>query len=93
MAELKVDFLDSGRGPRCAPNPAFPDGVDLDTSDGRLPACWVKLPVVQTTGMLIVTCPTCGKSAAITVAGRPDDPRSYKMDCFSKGLPPLQWRG
>jgi hypothetical protein len=78
---LHVEFEDSGKPPQCPPNPAYPDGIDVDSSGRRLPACRVKLPKVVTTGLFIVRCDVCHKAVAITTAGRPDDPRSFTMDC------------
>lgn len=32
-------WVDKGREPQCAPNPDFPDGVDVDVTMGQRPAC------------------------------------------------------
>lgn len=77
---LHVEFIDHGRRPQCKPNPAYPEGVDVDASRG-LPSCWVKLPKVETTGLFVVSCDVCDRRDALTAAGRPDDPRSYRMAC------------
>lgn len=78
---LRVDFVTKGEEPQQQPNPAYPNGIDIDVSDGRRPACSVALPKVATVGYFVVACPTCGKTGMLTAAGRPDDPRSYKMNC------------
>lgn len=79
---LHCEFFDSGKPPQHPPDPRYPDGVDVDSSQGREPACWTKLPRVSTRGLMLVVCDVCRKRAVITVAGRVDDPRSYKMDCI-----------
>ena len=63
---LRVEFLDSVRLPARPPDPACPRGVDVDSSEGRLPACWVRLPKFSHTGLFVVACDTCGQRAAIT---------------------------
>lgn len=79
---MKVTFLDSGREPQCAPNPAFPNGLDVDLSGGAAATCSTALPYpAPRCGAMIVTCEACGFTAAVTVAGRPDDPRSVKLPC------------
>lgn len=83
MREEKIRILwrDSGREPQEKPDAAYSDGMHV-----RLPAgqtgCIVKLPYpAQRCGMFILTCNRCGASAAITTAGRPDDPRSFELRC------------
>lgn len=79
---LSVKWLDRGRDPQCAPDPAYPDGKDVDVSDGAAVTCETALPYpAKRVGIFIVECPTCGYRAAITTAGRPDDPRSAKIPC------------
>lgn len=78
---LKIEFLDSGREPRCAPNPDFPNGIDIDLSNGQL-FCEQLLPYpAERCGVFKVTCERCGFSVGITAAGRIDDPRSVKLPC------------
>ncbi len=78
---FKVDWIDSGRSPQVAPNPAFPDGVDIDASGGA-PGCSTALPhPAKRIGYYYVECLICGTNAAITTAGRPDDPRWVKLPC------------
>jgi hypothetical protein len=78
---LRVKWLDHGREPQCAPNPDYPDGKDVDMSDGRK-CCETALPYpAKRCGIYIVRCERCGLTAGITTAGRPDDPRSVKMRC------------
>lgn len=79
---LKFEWVDAGQEPQCAPNPAYPDGIDIDISAGAEPCCSVALPYpARRIGHYRVTCDTCGLSVAVTTAGRPDDPRSLKVAC------------
>lgn len=81
MAYFKIKWIDLHREPQCAPDPRFPNGKDLDVSHG-LKACKVALPYpAPRCGLYYVQCKTCGTNAAITTAGRPDDPRSVTMVC------------
>jgi len=41
---FKIIWKDSHREPQCAPNPAFPEGIDLDCSDGAAITCIASLP-------------------------------------------------
>ena len=77
-----IRWLDAGREPQSAPDPAYPVGIDLDVTNGRTPACTVILPYpAKRCGHYEVICTECKFSAAITTAGRPDDPRSVKIPC------------
>lgn len=83
IPQFKVIWIDSGHQPRVKPDPDFPNGKDIDT--GERPACKVKLPYpAPRCGLYIVECAKCGTNAAITAAGRPDDPRSLMLPCKSK---------
>lgn len=78
---MKVEWKGSGRKAQSAPNPAYPNGIDIDVSGGKK-ACYTTLPYpAKECGAWILTCENCGFSAAITAAGRPDDPRSVKLPC------------
>jgi hypothetical protein len=78
---MKVTWVDSGREPQCAPDPAYPAGKDLDLSDGQR-SCVAMLPYpAKRCGYYVVECPKCGLSIACTTAGRADDPRSLRMPC------------
>lgn len=78
----EITFLDSGREPKCAPNPDYPLGRDMDVSEGATKFCKVSLPYpAPRCGVMAVQCLACGYSAACTVAGRVDDPRSIKLPC------------
>jgi hypothetical protein len=80
---ITVHWIDSGREPRAAPNPEYPDGIHLDLSNGAERVCEVKLEPYPTRrcGLFVLKCDVCGMSAGITTAGRPDDPRSAKLAC------------
>jgi hypothetical protein len=78
VSKFKIDWLDSGREPKVAPNPDYPNGKDV----GYGP-CKVDLPYpAKRVGMYIVHCNECGNTTAVTTAGRPDDPRSVGMECL-----------
>ena len=80
-----VEFLDSGREPQCPPNPAFPAGIDLNMTQGRLPSCHLKLPYpASRCGLYVVVCTECDLKVVLTVAGRSDDPRSLRVACKKK---------
>lgn len=82
--DVSVDFVKSGRGKaRCASNPDFPDGVELNAADQNKPLCKIPLPYpAPECGTWMVVCGSCGLSVAITAAGRPDDPTSVTVNCL-----------
>jgi hypothetical protein len=81
-ADCQIDWLDFGRAPKCAPNPKYPNGVDMDASDGAALTCSVQLAhPAPGCGAYVVRCRACGNTVSVTTAGRPDDPRSLKMAC------------
>lgn len=81
-ADLSVRWIDSGREPQCEPNPDFPNGIDIDASEGAAATCRADLPYpAKRCGLFIVDCPRCGLRVAVTTAGRPDDPKSVKIAC------------
>jgi len=79
---ISVEWIDGGREPQCAPNPRFPNGIDLDAAHGASATCAVPLPYpAKRCGYYVVKCKACGLSVAVTTAGRPDDPKSVKLAC------------
>ncbi len=79
---LQVRWIDAGREPACKPNPAYPDGIDLDLRTEPGPSCSTPLPYpARRCGSFIVRCAVCGLRVAVTTAGRPDDPRSLAVTC------------
>lgn len=80
--KFRIEWIDRGRDPVCPPNPAFPDGMDVDASFGAEQTCTVALEHPTTRcGTYIVECLICGLRVGCTTAGRPDDPRSLKIAC------------
>ena len=82
MSQFKIGWIDYFREPECAPNPTYPDGVDVDASYGADAACQTDLPYpAKRCGIYLVQCRACGLKCTVTTAGRPDDPRSLKVAC------------
>jgi hypothetical protein len=80
--QFRIIWRDSGREPQCPPNPAYPEGIDLDISSPGLASCQTPLPYpARRCGVYIVSCLVCGLNVAVTTAGRPDDPRSARIPC------------
>lgn len=80
--QWQINWHDSGREPCVAPNPAYPEGVDVDISAGALTHCRAALPYpARRCGAYIIRCLQCGFRGAVTTAGRPDDPRSVTVRC------------
>lgn len=83
---MKIEWTDGYREPKVAPNPAYPDGIDLDMTGGQGgKTCVTDLPYpARRCGHYTVECETCGLRVVITTAGRADDPRSVTLACLSK---------
>ena len=81
---LRADWVDSGREPRHPPDPKYPNGLDVDmVTDPAGPTCETELPYpARRCGMFLVQCSGCGLRVSLTTAGRPDDPRSLKVNCL-----------
>ena len=78
--KFTIAFGGPGTAPKCQSDPAYPNGIDLDASNGE-EGCRVELPYpAMGVGFWCVQC-RCGATAACTTAGRPDDPRSIKIAC------------
>jgi hypothetical protein len=81
-ANLEIFWIDHEREPKSPADPAYPKGIDIDLTRGRLEFCETNLPYpAPRCGMFSIKCRTCGFSTLITTAGRPDDPRSIKLPC------------
>ena len=79
---MKIEWIDQHREPKCAPDPRFPKGKDMDVSSGAKATCTVDLPYpAKRCGLYVVECETCGQQIGVTTAGRPDDPKSVKIAC------------
>lgn len=80
--QFGIEWQDSGREPRVAPNPSYPDGIAVDMSDGAERTCTVTLPYpARRIGAYLIHCRLCGLRVGLTTAGRPDDPRSVRLAC------------
>ena len=70
-----------GRPPSEPANPDFPNGMDVDITNGER-SCVAALPLVNNRlGLYIVRCELCGMSCALTVAGRADDALLARIPC------------
>ena len=80
---LLATWIDSGQEPKHPSNPAYPAGKAVDlTQDPDAPACETVLPYpAPRIGVFIVECSLCRLRVGVTTAGRPDDPRSIKLNC------------
>lgn len=82
----RIEWIDDKREPQCAPDPAYPNGIDIDLADSVQPCCKVILPYpAKRCGTYVVTCDLCGTRVGCTTAGRPDDPRSITIVCNVAG--------
>ena len=82
---LVAEWVDFHREPQCAPNPAYPDGIDVDATGGKRPCCQIDLSYpAPRCGAWHVKCLLCNITAVVTTAGRPDDPRSLTVACKVK---------
>ena len=78
---IGIKWIDAGGEPKVKPNPAYPDGIELDMSKGQK-SCETDLPYpARRCGYYLLTCDTCGLRAVVTTAGRPDDPRRVRLAC------------
>jgi hypothetical protein len=83
--QFSVTWNDAEREPQCAPDPDYPDGKDVDVSQGAGTTCTVELPhPAKRCGFYDVRCTLCGFRAMITTAGRPDDPKSVRFPCIGR---------
>jgi len=78
-----IEFVPSGRGKaQCPPDPAYPEGIEIDLAGHAAAWCWVHLPYpAPECGHFVVRCKLCRFSAAVTAAGRPDDPKTLRIPC------------
>lgn len=83
MTDIAVTWFDHQRAPQCAPDPAYPNGRDIDMRPNRTAkGCTVEVPCpAPRCGLYLLVCRSCGLSAAVTTAGRPDDPRKVTVPC------------
>lgn len=93
--DWEITYVDRGRPAKNPPDPNYPDGKDIDASDGAEKTCVGELPKTRERwcGCWHVVCRRCGYSAVVTTAGRPDDPRLLKLPChISDRLDPWEPR-
>ena len=82
QSHLHVEWVDAEREPRVAPNPAFPNGVDVDLTQGAMQSCQIALAYpARRCGAYEIECYRCGQRVGVRTAGRPDDPRSVRIAC------------
>ena len=79
-----IEWADGKREPQSRPDPKYPEGKDVvAVKNQEAPTCTADLPYpVKRCGLFMVECRACGFNAAITTAGRPDDPRSLTVNCL-----------
>ena len=79
---IDVIWIDGGREPQCEPDPYYPNGRDINASQGAMLSCKVDLlyPAPRC-GMHHLKCRLCKLSVMITAAGRIDDPRTVIVAC------------
>jgi hypothetical protein len=80
---LKIFWLDHGRDPQCAPNPEYPNGIDVDLRQKKKGASCVatlNYPAPRC-GVWLIACDRCHASFAVTAAGRVDDPKTVTLPC------------
>ena len=83
-----VVFLDSGRTSECKSDPKFPEGQPINLAPNAIvKTCSRNLPYpAPRCGVYQIRCLKCGYTAAVTVAGRADDPRMVTMPCYGNLL-------
>lgn len=79
---IRATFISHHRKAKQAPNPNYPNGIDIDLSNGAGATCQGNLPYpAECCGLILAYCDVCKANAAITTAGRPDDPRTVTFAC------------
>ena len=77
-----IKWKDFFREPQNDPDPNFPQGMKIDASRGRQPACTVNLPYpAKRCGAYELKCRKCKFTLRISTAGRADDPRQVTVAC------------
>ena len=79
----KFTLVFNGRGEKakCPANPKFPNGMIVDLA-GNKKGCVVQLPYpAPEVGLWHITCNQCSLTAALTAAGRTDDPKVVIIPC------------
>jgi hypothetical protein len=88
MADFDVEWIDGGRPPQVAPNPAFPNGKTIYApGSAQEPTCRLDLPYPpphENIGQWHVKCRDCGVTMVITAASRQDDAKTVYVGCKRK---------
>lgn len=83
--QFRIQWIDGGREPQCASDPAYPNGVDVNLVPAGQDSCKAALPYpAKRCGIHLVRCTICGFTIGGTAAGRPDDPRSVRVPCSQR---------
>ena len=84
---IKVSWVSANRKARIPPDPRYPNGIDIDISEGKRPACFTEIPYpAPECGRYLIKCDLCNHISGVTAAGRADDPKSIRVAC--KWMPP-----
>lgn len=80
---IDVQFISAGRNATEKPDPKFPDGMTVNLAPHALArTCTRNLPYpAPHCGQYAIKCRSCGLTAIVTVAGRPDDPKIVTLPC------------
>jgi hypothetical protein len=82
MPDISIRWVKRGDKARSPANPAYPAGVVVDVTNGQKPFCTMPLLYpARCVGTWFLTCNICGLTAAVTAAGRADDPREVRLAC------------
>lgn len=90
MTKLFVSWHSAGGKAQCPPDPDFPNGKPVEIAflpaEGDVSVCdeiELQHPAPER-GLWVIECAVCGRKAAITAAGRPDDPSTVRVSCPMK---------
>lgn len=79
---ISVKWIDRYREPMQRADPKYPRGMDIDLTRKGQKSCHAELPYpARRCGYYSLLCETCGYTALVTTAGRPDDPKSVRLPC------------
>jgi hypothetical protein len=82
---LIAEWVDAGAFAQNPPNPDYPNGVDVDCSQGAADTCRIDLKCpAPRCGRWAISCKLCSFTGIVTTAGRADDPRSVTVPCQPK---------
>jgi hypothetical protein len=79
---LKATWIDGQREPQSAPDPRYPNGVEINAAKPDEKSCFTQLSYpAKRRGWYLIECDQCATRTLITTAGRPDDPKSVRIPC------------